>query len=204
VERASHARTDSVRELEPSINDVEDYPTWGWSEAEIADFFENRFGGGRKPWVIEGARSLRADGTRSGSVTFWAGVRNRAAELLGRPAVPGEDYALTEVVRCKSQDERGVPQARRTCSDLYLRRTLEASAATVIVTLGEKARPTVEAIFDGPPRLGTFGPVTIGGRVRHFASLGHPTGPDPKTWENCVGRKAMLRLRAVATEPPTT
>jgi hypothetical protein len=179
----------------PSISDVEDYPTWGWSKPEITDFFENRFGGGRKAWVTDGARSLGADGTRSGSVAFWAGVRNRARDLLGRPAVPGVDYALVEVVRCKSLDEIGVPEARKTCSDRYLRRTVKASGATVVVTLGEKARPTVEAMFGGPPRYGTSGPTRVGGRDRYFASLGHPTSGDPKRWENCTGEKAMLSLR---------
>jgi hypothetical protein len=62
----------------PSINTSEDYPQWGWTDAGIVDFFDNRFGGGRKAWVTDGARSLRADGTRSGSVALWAGVRNRA------------------------------------------------------------------------------------------------------------------------------
>jgi hypothetical protein len=115
---------------------------WRWSDAEITDFFENRFGGGRKPWVTDGARSLLADGSRSGSVSFWAGVRNRAGDLLGRSALPGEDYALVEVVRCKSANERGVAEARNTCAARYFRRTVEESGATVIVTLGEKARPT--------------------------------------------------------------
>ena len=70
-----------------------------------------------------------------------------------------------------------------------------------MVTLGEKARPTVEAMFDGPPRYGTFGPTLVGGRDRYFASLGHPTSGDPKLWENCTGLEAMLRLRE-AIEPP--
>jgi hypothetical protein len=184
----------------PSLNPGEDYPQWRWTKAEIADFFENRFGGGRKEWVTDGARSLLADGTRSGSVPFWAGVRNRAGDLLGRPALPGVDYALVEVVRCKSTKEQGVSEARETCSDLYLRRTVEASGATVVVTLGEKARPTVESIFGGPPRAGTFGPTTVGGRDRYFASLGHPTSGEPKRWENCIGLQAMLDLRE-AIEP---
>ena len=179
----------------PSISLAEEYPRWRWTDAQIVDFFENRFGGGRKEWVTDGARSLLVDGTRSGSVRFWAGVRNRAGDLLGRPALPGVDYALVEVVRCKSLNERGVPEARTTCSGRYLLRTVEASGATVVVTLGEKARPTVEAMFGGPPRHGTFGPKRIGSRKRYFASLGHPTSGDPKLWENCTGEKAMLRLR---------
>ena len=179
----------------PSISQHEDYPRWRWTDAEIADFFDHRFGGGRKAWVTDGARGLLADGTRSGSVHFWAAVRNRAGDLLGRPAVPGVDYALVEVVRCKSTNERGVPEARKTCSDLYLRRTLEASGATVVVTLGEKARPTVESMFGGPPRHGVFGPTLLGDRHRYFASLGHPSSGDPKRWEKCTGLKAMLRLR---------
>lgn len=180
----------------PSISQSEQYPNWGWTDEEIIDFFDNRFGGGRKPWVTDGARSLRLDGTHSGSVAFWAGVRNRASDLLGRTAVPGRDYALVEVVRCKSAKEVGVPEARLACASRYLRRTVEASGATVIVTLGEKARPTVESLFGGPARNSVFGPVAIEGRDRFLASLGHPTGPDPKRWEACVGEEWMLRLRS--------
>jgi hypothetical protein len=167
---------------------------WNW----------NRFGEGRKAWVTDGARSLLADGKRSGSVPFWAGVRNRAGDLLGRKARPGIDYTLAEIVRCKSANERGVAEARKTCSDRYLRRTVEASGATVVVTLGEKARPTGESMFGGPPRGRTFGPTPIGGRDRYFASLGHPTSGEPKRWEKCIGLEAMLHLREAieSTAPP--
>lgn len=179
----------------PSINRNEQFPVPGWDDDAIVDFFENRFEGGRKRWVVDGARSLRVDGTHSRPVRSWTGVRNRASDLLGRPAMPGRDYAVVDIVRCKSPDEVGVAAARLTCATRYLRRTIEASAATVIVTLGEKARPTVASLFGGPPRMGVHGPVEIGGRTRYLASLGHPTSGEPKRWENCVGEEWLVRLR---------
>ena len=57
---------------------------------------------------------------------MMTGLR-RTVEL----SVIGLDYALTEVVRCKSRQERGVPEALGTCSSRYLARTLELSAARV-------------------------------------------------------------------------
>lgn len=44
-------------------------------------------------------------------VRFWAAVRKQAFRLLGHLAVPGVDYAMTEVVHCKSAGERGVADA---------------------------------------------------------------------------------------------
>ncbi len=62
-----------------------------------------------------------------------------AQTLLQRQPVPGEDYALTEVVRCKSIGERGFTEARDHCSARYLLRTLQISPASVVVILGEQA-----------------------------------------------------------------
>jgi hypothetical protein len=184
----------------PSINRNEEYPLGSWSDDEIVDFFQHRFGGGRKPWVIGGSRSLRLDGTHSNPTSFWAGIRNRATDLLGRQARPGLDYALIEIVRCKSAGEAGVGQALAECPSRYLRRSISASGAVVIVTLGEKARPTVAALFGGPERNSVFGPVEIGGRTRYLAAIGHPTSGDPKRWEKCIGGEWTGRLRlAIST-----
>jgi hypothetical protein len=60
--------------------------------------------------------------TVTGRMHFWALVRSRAAELLGRAAVPGDDYSITEVVYCKSADEIDVGAAAAFCADRYLTR----------------------------------------------------------------------------------
>lgn len=52
------------------------------------------------------------DGTHApGWVRFWAAVRARASELLGRSAIAGFDYAISEIVHCKSDSEVGVSAA---------------------------------------------------------------------------------------------
>ena len=92
----------------PSIGDDEVYPTGNWPDREIIDFFDNRFGG---KWVQDGRRSLRKDDSYGRATMFWSAVRQRALELFERDIVPGLDYALTEVVRCKSLREIGVAAA---------------------------------------------------------------------------------------------
>ena len=123
----------------PSISSEEVFPTWNWADADIADFFQNRFGSGRQPWIIEGTRSLRKGEGYGPWTRFWSGVKGRARELLEREPIPGIDYALTELVQCKSQKEAGVPEALDHCFSRYLDRILEASGARVMVGLGALA-----------------------------------------------------------------
>jgi hypothetical protein len=52
---------------------------------------------------------------------FWLATRARAAELLGRNPTPGVDYALTEVVHCKSVEQLGIAQGARLCVTTWLR-----------------------------------------------------------------------------------
>ena len=54
-------------------------------------------------------------------------------------ARPGEDFALSEVVHCKSKKEEGVASALSTCSGRYLNELLSCSGALVIVLVGKKA-----------------------------------------------------------------
>jgi uracil-DNA glycosylase len=85
-------------------------------------------------------------------------VRSRARELIPeRQPRPGRNYALTEVVRCKSRNERGVEEARLICSGRYLERTLDASRADVVVFLGMRAEVTARAILNVPREVGIRG-----------------------------------------------
>jgi hypothetical protein len=61
-----------------------------------------------------------------------------ATDLLGRAPVPGQDYALTEVVHCGSGVERGVDEALETCSSRYLKRVISLSPAKLLVLVGTK------------------------------------------------------------------
>ncbi len=135
----------------PSIGDSrDDYPTWSRARELTSDFFTNRYGGGRKQWAKDGLLPRRRDGThydRTEWVRFWASVRNRVGELIGRVATPGVDYVLSEVVHCKSVAEEGVWAALDECADRYLRRVVEHAAARVVVCLGGRADYAVRREF---------------------------------------------------------
>lgn len=178
----------------PSISETEDYPSWSWSDADISDFFNNRFGGGHKAWVDDGIKSLQRDGTYSGSVSFWRAVRQRAKELLLREPVPGIDYAITEIVHCKSREEIGVKQAREQCVQLYLKKVLDTAGARVVVVLGSQARSAIHTIFDVPETLSLL-KIQIGGRERLFTFIPHPNARKVRTFANCLKPEELESLQ---------
>lgn len=124
----------------PSISYNEKYPTNNWSDEAISDFFQNRFSKDRK-WVKKYQYPLQKDDTyREGRywIRFWAAVRSIAKVILeNENVIPGEDYALTEIVHCKSVSEKGVAKAQAPCSDRYLNKIIELSKAQYIVSLGK-------------------------------------------------------------------
>lgn len=185
----------------PSIGCDEEYPTWDWSSEDIHDYFNNRFGGGRKNWVLDGKKSLRIDGKYGHATRFWAAVRQRAIELLQRDVIPGVDYALTEIVHCKSHREIGVEQAQKQCIQTYLRRILELAKARVIVVLGAHARHVIKGEFEIPPSKFLSEPIEIGGHQRLFTFLPHPNARDVRSFTKCLQNDELERLRAfLATE----
>ncbi|MGB6602280.1 MAG: hypothetical protein WBE77_14495 [Candidatus Cybelea sp.] len=42
-------------------------------------------------------------------------------------AVAGEDYAITEIVHCKSEHEKGVREAAKTCYNLHMENVFTVS-----------------------------------------------------------------------------
>lgn len=93
-----------------------------------------------------GFRTLLKDGRydpapRAGK--YWAEIHRRATELLGPDPQPGIDYALTEVVHCKSSGNQGVTEARMECASRYLEPVLEAARR------GENHRPRRETSLGG-------------------------------------------------------
>ncbi len=178
----------------PSWDPGEDYPHAGWPDELIIDFFMNRFGNGRKEWVKDGVRPLLSNGEHpTGWVRFWAAARSRSTELLGRPACPGVDFALTEVVHCKSTKEIGVDDATAKCSDQWLLRVLSCAGASLIVTLGKPASKTVRSVLQLDPVGKVVGPSMMAGKTRMLISLPHPNAWVAKT---VASLEAADRLKA--------
>jgi hypothetical protein len=146
----------------PAINPNEDFPTRLSADEEIVEFFEGRF--------------QRTDQASH----YWKVVRGVAARLLGRTPVAGEDYALTEAVRCKSSGEEGVAAAIGVCASLYLRRTFAISGATVVVALGKKSRGVLAEYFGLTPDLGVAELPAWTGEQRVLLKLGHPSSGERK------------------------
>lgn len=144
----------------------------GWSpEQQIWESQHLAFGGGSRPYIIDGIRKTNPDGSPHERVRYWESIRARARELLPN-AIPGEDYAITEVVHCKSQDQIGVNEAARTCYDLHMDSIFVVSPAAVVVVLGKVAR---EALLGGgasPPRSALE--IEFGGKPRMVFFLPHP------------------------------
>jgi hypothetical protein len=184
----------------PSIGGDEVYPTWDWSSEDVYDYFNHRFGGGHKDWVLDGKKSLRTDGTYGRATKFWAAVRVRAKELFQRDVIPGIDYALTEIVHCKSRNEIGVQQAQAQCVLIYLRRVLELAKAKVIVVLGKQAGQIIQREFAISPEKLLSEPIQIGDRQKLFTFLPHPNARADRTFAKCLEDYEMEKLRAFLPE----
>jgi hypothetical protein len=140
--------------------------TWHTTDEQIVDRFENAF----DKYMVDGVRSIGA----KRATRYWSSIKRRAQELIpDRPVRPGHDYALTEIVRCKSRSEVGVAEAARTCTERYLRSTLELSGSRVIVGIGAHSRRAFTSQLglsstDGVQRT------QIGPTMRHIVLLPHP------------------------------
>lgn len=142
----------------------------------LIDYIINYFGGGLRTYSRGGIRGVDPNGKPDKRwVRYWAFARRRAIELLGDSVVPGESYALTEVVHCNSKSEAvgAVSEALHECMPRYLNPVLDLSAAKVIVVVGEVAADAFREIgFE--PNLRVIGPVELAGRQRMMVFMPHP------------------------------
>ena len=131
----------------PAFNPKETwFPTMNAESSDIKQFCNDRFHDlSSQPRSVNGTHVI-IGGTKR-RIPFWIFVRNRACELLERSPFPGDDYALTEVVHCKSAKQFGVGDAQRERVNRYLSRTLRVAAARVIVVLGQIAERSVKRIY---------------------------------------------------------
>jgi hypothetical protein len=155
----------------PGYAPDEEYPRWSWSDEEIVDFFENRFGGGRREWVKNGRYTLLRSGEHKERwVRYWAAVRRRAGE-------------------------RGVASALGECVPRYLEALVAASGASVVVSLGKVAGRAVRAKWSVPAGVAVHGPVEVVGRPRLFAFLPHPNARGERSFAGCASGEELGRLR---------
>lgn len=167
----------------PSIDSAEAYPTRSWDDERRADFFAGRFDQRAVPWVDHRMRPLLATeppAHRDTGTRFWFAAQARASELLEHPAVAGTDFALTEVVHCKSPAEIGVAEAYATCVQTWLRPVLRAATAPVIVLFGAYAKRAFYDLLGIQPGSPMTGPVNIEGNSRIVLQLPHPNARAPK------------------------
>lgn len=129
----------------PAYSSCELYPTLDWPDPMIADFFINRFKNrGRYSWVLNN-RVLNKDGSRSNPVRYWSSIQKRVEEILGRTAKPGIDYCITELVHCKSSNEKGVKKALPVCAENFCCDILKITGAKLIIVIGSIAKNYIKA-----------------------------------------------------------
>lgn len=136
----------------PSINSYEHYPLDNWKDEEIIDFFKNRFSNERK--YVRDYKYPRIITEDTNTIVYaknwvrnWSWVRRRSGELLERTAIPGKDYTLMEIVRCKSEGEEGVTEAMNQCADNYLKKTLLLTNAKIIIVVGSIAEKKLSEMY---------------------------------------------------------
>lgn len=217
----------------PSINEDlsetgEIFPTFGESVEESAKFFIERFDQSRdQPWVsfnlpgVSNFLTLCRDGDyRSGtknpkkSQPTWNNTHSRAKELLGENAHPNSDYAITEIVHCKSKDSIGVDEASSECVDRWLKEILLLSPAKIVILLGWKVRdyfaiPILGANSDFgknksysklTPRERVTRDIFISdysGEKKIYLFNWHPTAPAMRKLSDVYGQSALGKLKQI-------
>jgi hypothetical protein len=180
----------------PSISLAEQYPLWSWSDDAITDYFVHRFGTGKRIWIRDGKYSLQKDDSYSRAVAFWASVRQRTIELFNSNVEPGIDYALSEVVHCKSKQEIGVKSAVKQCSEKYLDKVFAVSNAIIVIVLGDIANDAMKSIYDlSGNNQQVLEPVKLGQRERYIVFLPHPNARQSRTFKSVLPQPVLRQLR---------
>jgi hypothetical protein len=207
---------------DPDISIREDFPTYGTPEDDSAEFFVNRFnrkaGAPHATFNYEGHANFlyrSNDGKYRGKgnsfdkpIETWQGVYERAKEILGESCDPTENYALTEVVKCKSKAEVGVKKASSNCIDQWMHKVMQISPANLVVVIGAPARDIFAhkladlgsefgADSKGYQKLGQSGRALrdikisdFGGKRRIYIFNWHPTSMIPNKSELLQMRNA--------------
>lgn len=153
--------------------------TSDWTDERI----EHRYNAAFTFMDPTGVSLRKSDGTYDKPVQFWREMRKHAVAIFGENVIPGRDYALTEVVHCKSKGEAGVTRnagvggALDTCRDLWLKKVLEHSRADLLIVVGRPARMAFRALTGYEDKATLSEPLEVAGRLRRVAFVHGPTAP---------------------------
>jgi hypothetical protein len=105
---------DATIEAPPSLGRPFEAPKYEWEDDQIIDNNEAMYDVWTEP---TGRRGYTDTNMALGDASpYWSAAYSFASAAFGHPVRPGHDYALTEIVRCKSRDEKkGVDGAATTC-----------------------------------------------------------------------------------------
>ena len=151
-----------------------DDPSSSSSDEVLLDCQDGAFDEGQLPGIAGGQYLVGVHGTRGKSVHYWEWAKRCASEILPRAPVPGQDYALTEVVHCGSPSEDGVWKALETCATKYLERVLQTSPARVVVVVGAIAKFAFAEYLHVVASDHLLGPVKLAGAERLVIVVPHP------------------------------
>ena len=178
----------------PSIDDYEYYPTLKWKDEAICDYFHNRFSK-EKQYVKNYLYPKLRDGYSTNWVRYWASIQKISKKLLERDVMPGIDYALLEIVRCKSKHEYGVDEATEECTEKYLNKTLSFNKSQVLVIVGKKAREIFEKLFEIKLSLNKIIEKEIYLSKRLIFYIPHSNSRGKRTLENILDQLSIDKIR---------
>jgi hypothetical protein len=184
----------------PSITQQEYYPDNTWRNENIIDFFQNRFTTPNGPAAE--LKALFRDGNRARVNNYWAHARARTSEVLGKPkngVKAGVDFALTEIVHCKSRNEVGVKEAREFCFDRYFNSVLSIAIAPVFIVYGKHAAKAMQNRFchELKSLSKNLNMLTTGGQSRIVAFMPAPAAFKlPKGLLENLGEEGLKQIRA--------
>lgn len=189
----------------PSWDQVEEYPLASWDTSNVIDFFTNRFEGESRQWTDKFRPLLRNGSYKNTPTKFWSNVTQLAKEL-NPDAELGKNVAITEIVHCKSRDEKGVKEARQECAETWLDHVISVSDATVLVILGDHAQLAFSNLYgfvwQDDSRL--FSQLSINGVDRHVVRMPHTNARVKRKFatveEPSISLDELSRLRSALSD----
>lgn len=216
----------SIDESDRDIAEV--FPTESWEDSQIGSWVMNRVMDGSAEsgvtfnldgyqnflWKCVDGRFRGQGKNQENSQTTWNGIHKRATELLGIEANPSKNYALTEVVHCKSKMAEGVKESAKHCSDKWMDRIIDLSdALNVVVLVGSHVRDQYarekfklerefgennsEKSFLETIKSNSF-ISNVFGKPLLFVFIAHPTSMTKKTFQSKYGEFAASKISSVA------
>ena len=201
----------------------ENYPRAHWSDQDIAVWMtrrtDNSLDAAPVTFNNPGYRDFMwrcVDGEYRGagksgksSQPTWNKTHQRAVELLGPTADPSRNYALIEIVHCKSENAAGVPEAMSTCTQKWLTPVMQTPKdARIVILNGSHVRNWARGYFGLSGDFGarvrsggidvalqsTFVSDKITGKSQVFCFMPHVTASEPG------GNKFDTRYGTTATQ----